>query len=70
MQTLFQKISKKRGITDGIFIAIHTFGRDLKKNVHIHLSTTTSGLADDNSKWKDVFFKQETITIGNNLLIS
>ena len=47
---VIQKISKKRGITVGIFIAIHTFGRDLKKNVHIHLSTTTSGLADDNSK--------------------
>ena len=58
---VIQKISKKRGITVGIFIAIHTFGRDLKKNVHIHLSTTTGGLADDNSKWKDVFFKQETI---------
>ena len=29
--------------------------------MHIHLSTTTGGLADENSKWKDVFFKQETI---------
>jgi len=24
----------------GIFLAIHTFGRDLKRNMHFHLSTT------------------------------
>ena len=29
-----------RNIDLGIFLAIHTFGRDLKKNYHIHLSTT------------------------------
>ncbi len=59
--TIIQNIAKKRGVTVGIFMAIHTFGRNLKNNVHIHLSKTTAGLAEDNSKWKNVFFKQETI---------
>jgi len=31
-------------IFPGIFIAINTFGRDLKRNGHIHLSTTMGGL--------------------------
>ena len=29
----------------GIFMAIHTFGRDLKRNVHFHLSSTCGGIA-------------------------
>lgn len=37
-------IAYQKGVIPGIFIAIHTFGRDLKRNVHIHLSTTTGGL--------------------------
>ena len=37
-----QTIAKKKGVIPGIFIAIHTFGRDLKANVHIHLSTTVN----------------------------
>jgi hypothetical protein len=49
-----QSIAKKKNIIPGIFIAIHTFGRDLKRNVHVHLSTTTGGgLADENNtQWK------------------
>lgn len=45
----------------GIFIAIHTFGRDLKRNVHIHLSTTTGGLSENDTKWKNLFFDQKTL---------
>lgn len=37
------KIAKKEGVTPAIFIAIHTFGRDLKRNIHIHLSTARGG---------------------------
>ena len=33
-----------RGITLAVFIAIHTFGRDLQGNPHIHLSTTRGGV--------------------------
>jgi len=40
-------LSKKKGILPAIFAAIHTFGRDLKKNVHMHISTTAGGLSDD-----------------------
>ncbi|MFK0569557.1 transposase [Endozoicomonas sp.] len=35
----------KKGIRSGIFTALHTFGRDLKWNTHVHLSVTTGGLA-------------------------
>jgi Putative transposase/Transposase zinc-binding domain len=53
-------IARKKGLTPGIFIAIHTFGRDLKRNVHIHLSVTTGGLAEDGT-WKNLFFSQTTL---------
>ena len=55
------KLARKRGLTPGIFVAIHTFGRDLKRNVHIHLSTTTSGISDDLSQWKSLYFHQKTL---------
>ena len=45
-------IAKKYGVTTGIFLAIHTFGRDLKRNVHIHLCVAMGGLIDNYSKWK------------------
>lgn len=54
-------IAKKKKITLGIFIAIHTFGRDLKRNVHIHLSVTTGGLSEDCTQWKNLFFSQATL---------
>jgi hypothetical protein len=54
-------IAAKKGITPGIFIAIHTFGRDLKRNVHIHLSVTTGGLSKDGTQWKKLFFDQATL---------
>ncbi len=53
--------AKKKKIMPGIFIAIHTFGRNLKRNVHIHLSTTTGGLSHDFSQWKNLFFHQATL---------
>jgi len=56
-----KSIAKKKGLIIGIFIAIHTFGRDLKRNVHIHLSTTTGGLTQDLQKWKNIFFHQATL---------
>src|SRR3990167_583198 len=56
-----QTIAKKKKVIPGIFIAIHTFGRDLKRNVHIHLSVTTGGLSEDHSQWKNLFFNQATL---------
>ena len=43
-------IAQTKNVTPAIFIAIHTFGRDLKRNVHIHLSTTRGGITVDLSK--------------------
>ena len=55
-----KNITKTKNITPGIFVAIHTFGRDMKRNVHIHLSVTTGGITKDN-KWKKCFFHQATL---------
>ena len=56
-----QNIAKNKNVIPGIFTAIHTFGRDLKRNVHIHLSTTTGGITQDGLHWKNLYFKQETL---------
>ena len=54
-------LAKNRKITVGIFIAIHTFGRDLKRNIHVHLSVTLGGLSEDLLQWKPMFFHQTTL---------
>lgn len=54
-------MAKKRKIIVGIFLAIHTFGRDLKRNIHIHLSVTLGGLSADLLQWKSMFFHQTTL---------
>ena len=56
-----QEIANNKKVTPGIYIAVQTFGRDLKRNVHIHLSTTTGGLSEDGSTWKKLFFDQKTL---------
>jgi len=40
----------------GITLVLHTFGRDLKFNPHIHMLTTCGGLSLDYSTWIDNFF--------------
>lgn len=54
-------ISKKKKLIVGIFISIHTFGRHLKRNIHIHVSVTTGGVTDDLTQWKSIFFHQPTL---------
>jgi hypothetical protein len=56
-----QSIADTKNVIPGIFIAIHTFGRDLKRNVHIHLSTTMGGITQDHQRWKKLFFHQSTL---------
>ena len=56
-----QKIAHAKKLTPGIFTALHTFGRDLKRNVHIHLSTTNYGLTLDHQKVKKIYFEHQTI---------
>lgn len=56
-----KNIARKKGVSPGIFIAIHTFGRDLKRNVHIHLSVTCGGITKNAKQWKNLFFDQATL---------
>ena len=48
------KVAGKKGIRPGIFTAQHTFGQDLKWNIHVHLSVTVGGLANNNQAWKNL----------------
>lgn len=56
------KLAKQKGFLPGIFLAIHTFGRDLKRNFHIHLSTTVGGLSTDKERWRpSAYFYHDTL---------
>jgi len=56
------ELAKKKRYIPGIFSAIHTFGRDIKRNYHIHLSTTVGGLTLDHKKWVDnAYFHHDTL---------
>lgn len=50
------KLAKQKGFLPGIFSAIHTFGRDLKRNFHLHLSTTVGGLCLADNSWIDSYY--------------
>ncbi len=54
--------AEKKGILPGIFTALHTFGRDLKWNVHIHLSASLGGLLIGLNTWKDIHYVKKPIT--------
>lgn len=47
--------NKTRKFTAGMVCGIHTFGRDLKWNPHIHM-ILTEGAIDCNGKWKDIHY--------------
>ena len=53
-------IAKGKKIIVGLFGALHTFGRDLKYNPHMHVSTTTGGI-DGKNQWKTIFFKKKSL---------
>lgn len=60
---IIKTLAQKDGILPGIFLAIHTFGRDLKRNFHIHLSTTVGGLClpDKNSYRQSAYYHHQTV---------
>ena len=59
---IIKDLCKSKGFLPGIFLAIHTFGRDLKRNIHIHLSTTIGGLSLSNNSWiKSHYFYHDTL---------
>lgn len=64
--------AKRKGFLPGIYLAIHTFGRDLKKNIHIHLSTTTAGLSLSYDTWINgaYFYHQSLKNIWRYKIIS
>lgn len=47
----FNKLNKGKNFTPGMICVLHTFGRDLKWNPHIHCLISEGGLAD-NGEWK------------------
>jgi len=55
-----KKLAANKGVIPGMFMAIHTFGRKLNWNVHLHVSVTRGGLTKDN-QWKSLFFKSKTL---------
>lgn len=54
-------IAAKKGVTPGIFLAIHTFGRELLRNYHLHVATTCGGLSKDLKKWVNVYFNHQLL---------
>ena len=45
--------NKKENYTPGIVSVIHTFGRDLKWNPHVHMMVTEGGMGNNNG-WKNI----------------
>jgi hypothetical protein len=45
----------------GIFIAIHTFGRDLQWHPHVHVSVTMGGICLETNQWKDIRFSKKAM---------
>ena len=58
---IFNKVAKKqKSIRIGMFMAIHTFGRALNWNTHLHTSVTMGGI-DDQNNWKKIRFVKKVI---------
>lgn len=55
--------ANSKGLTVGIFTALHTFGHDLKRNVHVHLSTTRTGLTSALTELKHIFYPYAKIML-------
>lgn len=55
------KVGKKQGIVVGLFTVLHTFGRSLVWNIHIHLSVTRGGITPDGKRWKPLYFSGSSL---------
>lgn len=49
----YKRMNKSKNYEVGVITVIHTFGRDLKFNPHIH-ALVTEGALDRNKEWKKV----------------
>ncbi len=50
---MFNKMNKSKNYTPGYVMVLHTFGRDLKWNPHIHVLLSEGGFSDDGF-WRNV----------------
>lgn len=50
---MFFKLNKSKNFTPGFIMVLHTFGRDLKWNPHIHCLISEGGFSDDGF-WRNV----------------
>ena len=50
---MFFKLNKSKNFTPGFIMVLHTFGRDLKWNPHIHCLLSEGGFSDDGF-WRHV----------------
>ena len=55
IQYWYREKARRKGYEVGIIAVVHTFGRDLKFNPHIH-ALVTEGAIDKNKLWKEVGF--------------
>ncbi|WP_339053442.1 IS91 family transposase [Arsenophonus endosymbiont of Crataerina pallida] len=55
------KWAEKLNIEIGLFVALHTYGRQLNQHPHIHLSVTRGGLCRKHDVWRPVFFKKKVV---------
>ena len=51
--SLFRRMNRSKNYTPGFIMVLHTFGRDLKWNPHIHCLISEGGFSDDGF-WKNV----------------
>lgn len=57
--TIISWVESKKYYLPGIAMILHTFGRDLKFNPHIHMLVSCGGLSLNYDKWIDSFFIPE-----------
>ncbi|XEV12241.1 transposase (plasmid) [Vibrio alginolyticus] len=55
--------AKAQGLEVGIFCALHTYGRKLNWNCHIHVSVTRGGICQRTGLWKPIYFKAKETEI-------
>ena len=52
---MFFELNKSKNFTPGFILVLHTFGRDLKWNPHIHCLLSEGGYSDDGF-WRDIHY--------------
>jgi hypothetical protein len=54
---IVKEIANRYKCEIGVFLVIHTFSRDLKRNYHVHMTVTVNGMNVCGKKIKRLFFK-------------